>query len=84
MVRRRELPETSVPVTIVEVTGIHSGGMSPVTSGEKKEGQMLLGAIASGPDANWFFKCTGPKATMRAEVGNFESMLRSLESGNGS
>ena len=55
-----------------EVTGVHSGGMSPMTGGgQKKEGQMLLGAIASGPDANWFFKCTGPEATMRAEAKRF-------------
>ena len=58
--------------------------MSPMAGGgQKKEGQMLIGAIASGPDANWFFKCTGPEVTMRTEAEAINGMLRSLRSGAG-
>jgi hypothetical protein len=41
---------------------------------------MLLGAIAQGPDANWFFKFTGPAGTVRAQRAAFEGMIRSLKS----
>lgn len=84
LMTRREMDVGGVPVTVVEVTGSHSGGMSPMAGGgQKKEGQMLIGAIASGPDANWFFKCTGPEMTMRFEAEAIEGMLRSLRSGVG-
>jgi hypothetical protein len=39
---------------------------------------MLLGAIAEGPDAPWFFKFTGPEATVRAQRQAFVGMMRSL------
>ena len=42
---------------------------------------MLLGAIAEGPDANWFFKVTGPEVTVKANQGAFEKMLQSLHIG---
>ena len=32
---------------------------------EAQPGYMLLGGIAEGPDAPWFFKFTGPEATIR-------------------
>jgi hypothetical protein len=64
----------------VEVTGIYTGGgmamgMPPAA---EKPGYMLLGAIAEGPDANWFFKFTGPEATVRANRAAWERMLNSL------
>ena len=65
------------------MTGTFSGGQTisaepPVP----KPGYMLLGAIAEGPDANWFFKFTGPEATVRAEKAAFGEMIRSLKSGS--
>ena len=48
---------------------------------EPKPGQMLLGAIAEGPDANWFFKLTGPEATLEAQREAFEGMILSLRRG---
>ncbi|HEX6739030.1 MAG TPA: hypothetical protein VF310_12195, partial [Vicinamibacteria bacterium] len=43
-----------------------------------KSGYMLLGAIVEGPDANWFFKMTGPAATVRAERTAFEKMIAGI------
>ena len=53
---------------------------SPMMGGDgtPKPGQMLLGAIVEGADANWFFKCTGPKKTMEANRGAFESLVESI------
>jgi len=47
-------------------------------SSEAKPGYMLLGAIVEGPDANWFFKCTGPAATMKANRADFDAMIASV------
>jgi hypothetical protein len=40
---------------------------------------MLLGAIVDGPDAPWFFKFTGPEATVREQAGPFSAMLTSIK-----
>jgi hypothetical protein len=69
-----------IPVTIVEVTGTYKeGGMGgPSTT---KPGFMLLGAIAEGPDANWFFKFTGPESTLNGQKPEFRAMIESLKRG---
>lgn len=50
------------------------GGPDP----EPRPGYMLLGAIVPGPDANWFFKCTGPEKTMEANRARFDALLASI------
>ncbi len=77
---RIEVP--GIDVMEVEVTGTYSGGMTMTAApAQEQPGSMLLGAIAQGPDANWYFKLTGPEATIRAQRSAFEGMLRSLEVG---
>ncbi|HKB08196.1 MAG TPA: hypothetical protein VKF61_07965 [Candidatus Polarisedimenticolia bacterium] len=51
------------------------GGPEP----QPKSHYMLLGAIVPGPDANWFFKCTGPEKTMEANRAGFDSLLASIQ-----
>src|SRR6185295_19435285 len=63
-------------VLLVEVAGTYSGGMGAPSG--KKAGYRLLGAIAEGPDANWFFKLTGPDATVEAERAAFRRLVASL------
>jgi hypothetical protein len=41
----------------------------------------LLGAVAPGPDANWFFKLTGPDKTVTAQRDAFIGMVKSLKPG---
>jgi hypothetical protein len=50
------------------------GGPQP----QPKTDYMLLGAIVPGPDANWFFKCTGPQKTMEANRAPFDALLASV------
>jgi len=73
-----------IPVTLVEVAGTYSGGMTMMgrPRGESRPNSMLLGAIAQGADANWFFKFTGPEATLREHRQDFHQMIRSLETGD--
>jgi hypothetical protein len=69
-------------VLMVEVAGTYAGGMSMgMPAAEEKPGYMLLGAIAEGPDANWFFKLTGPEETVKSQRAAFEQMAKSLKRG---
>lgn len=84
----RELLQTSeidvdgISVLMTEVTGTYSGGMPMMGQpAQVLPDHMLLGAVAAGPDANWFFKLTGPQATVEVEREAFEAMIRSLKSG---
>ncbi len=71
-----------VPVMVVETRGIYTGGMTMgMQPAEEKPGWALLGAIAEGPDANWFFKFTGPEKTVTAQRAAFDAMIKSLKKG---
>jgi hypothetical protein len=69
-------------VTLVDVKGTYSGGMGGGVGAGEKPGYQLVGAIAAGPDANWFFKLTGPEETVTAQRAAFERMIRSLKKGS--
>jgi hypothetical protein len=80
-----EIRPNGVATLLVEVSGTYSGGMGPggmPSGGGEKPNQMLLGAIAAGPDSNWFFKLTGPAATVRAQETAFKTMIGSLKKGS--
>jgi hypothetical protein len=78
-----QLEVGEMKVLLTEVTGTYSGGMAMMGGpSENLEGYMLLGAIAEGPDANWFFKLTGPEATVAAQREAFRAMIRSLTTGS--
>jgi hypothetical protein len=68
-------------VLAVETTGTYLAGGMTGGAVEKKAGWALLGAVVQGPDSNWFFKFTGPKATVEAQRAAFEAMLSSLRPG---
>ncbi len=82
VMRLVEVEGTRVPVHLVEVTGTYDGGMTMTDApASKQPGWMLLGGIAQGADAPWFFKLTGPEATVRAEREAFLGLLRSVRAG---
>jgi hypothetical protein len=67
-------------VLLVEVAGTYDGGMTMTAEpSTPKPGYALLGAIVEGPDANWFFKLTGPEATVHEQHDSFLGLLRSLK-----
>lgn len=80
-VKTREIKVGDIPVTMVEVAGTYVGGMGGAPEGPERPDYMLLGAIAAGEDANWFFRAIGPRATLEAQRGGFERMIRSVRRG---
>jgi hypothetical protein len=74
-----ELDANGTSVLLVEVTGTYDGGMTgSMEPATPKPDSMLLGAVAPGPDAPWFFKFTGPEATVRENREAFEQMMKSV------
>ncbi|MDF1564448.1 MAG: hypothetical protein P1V51_15495 [Deltaproteobacteria bacterium] len=67
-----------IEITTVEVTGTYANTMM---GGAPEANQMLLGAVAMGPDAPWFFKFTGPQETVEGARAGFEALLDSLKAG---
>ena len=78
----RQLQVSGMSVTLAEITGIYGGGMA-MGGGERENmaDHMLLGAVVEGPDSNWFFKFTGPRATVESQREPFEALIRSLRRG---
>ena len=77
-----ELKVGDIPVMTVEVAGTYMGGGAMMGGpSEPKPDYMLLGAVAEGPDANWFFKFTGPAKTIESNRAAFGELLKSLKKG---
>lgn len=69
-------------VFVVEVAGTYKGGMTmTMEPAVPKPGYRLLGAVVPGPDANWYFKLTGPDATVACQRDAFLAMVRSMKHG---
>ena len=81
LLKTRKLDVGGVAVTLAEVTGTYLGGMPGGPAAPARANWMLLGAIARGPDANWFFKATGPQKTLEANRAAFEALVKSLRRG---
>lgn len=79
--KRRDIKVAGTSVLLVEVSGTFVGGMGGGPGGPERPNQMLLGAIAEGPDANWFFRAIGPRTTLEAQRAAFEAMIRSIRRG---
>ena len=78
----RETESNGVRILFVETRGTYqSGSMTGMGGVTAKPGWALLGAIAQGADANWFFKLTAPEATIEANRDEFEAMIGSLRRG---
>jgi len=79
--KTRNLKAGGMNVLVIETAGTYLEGS--MTGGQvvRKPGWALLGAVVEGPDANWYFKLTGPKATVDAQNAAFEKMLKSIKAG---
>ena len=73
-----DLVVAGMRVLVVETAGAYSPMSMTAEETAPRPDQRLCGAIVEGPDANWFFKLTGPSATVLAQREAFKEMLRSL------
>lgn len=77
-----EIEVGGLKVFVVEVAGTYNGGMTmTAVPATPMPGYRLLGAVAPGPDANWYFKFTGPDATVDEQRDAFTAMVKSLKHG---
>jgi hypothetical protein len=72
---------SGMPVLMVEVTGTYKEGGMMMTGGPETTypNYMLRAAIVQGPDANWFFKFTGPAETVQANTEQFQALVDSIQ-----
>jgi hypothetical protein len=66
-----------LPVTRVEVAGTYTPMRMPgmPAAPSSHAGWRLIGAIVEAPSGLWFFKLTGPDATVKAAGAELEAML---------
>lgn len=75
--RRDRFDANGLAVTWVEVDGTLSASAMGNASGSEQGGWRLYGAVVEGPGGPWFFKATGPEATLAGQRDAFLGMLRS-------
>jgi hypothetical protein len=66
-------------VTHVTVHGILLPSNMGTGPTEPQPNSMLLGAVVEGPGGPWFFKVTGPAATLEGERDTFLDMLKTVQ-----
>jgi hypothetical protein len=72
-------------VSRVETVGTYTAMRMPGASADPAShaNWRLLGAIVEAPSGLWFFKVTGPDATVKAAASQFDSMIDSAHPGEG-
>jgi hypothetical protein len=69
-------------VTRVETTGTYLGMRMPGSPPSPPHpGYRLAGAIVESPGGAWFFKLTGPDATVRGATAEFDALVDSCRPG---
>ena len=80
-VERTKRTVNGMAVTRVEVAGTYTPmampGM-PSSTTTPRQGQRLVGDIVEAPSGFWFFKMTGPDATVSAAAKELDSLIDSL------
>ena len=74
--RRDRFETNGLAVTWIDVPGTLSASAMGNASGSDQGGWRLYGAVVEGPGGPWFFKATGPEATLASQRNAFLEMLR--------
>ncbi|HMB54327.1 MAG TPA: hypothetical protein VKU40_13495, partial [Thermoanaerobaculia bacterium] len=74
--RRESFSSGDYQVTWVDVEGTLQPSMMGTGPDTPQPGSRLLGAVVEGAGGPWFFKATGPSATLDAAREDFLAMLR--------
>lgn len=65
-------------VSLLEVSGTFTAGAMGQTPAGPRRDWMLLGAVVETPEGAYFFKLTGPRASVRAARSDFDALIKSL------
>jgi len=76
-VSRREVH--GIPVSIVDVSGIYLSGSGTMTETKAKPTFRMLAAVAETPEGPWFFKLTGPAATVARWESSFQTLVDTIQ-----
>jgi hypothetical protein len=74
---RGEKEIRGLKVSLVEVSGTYQGGMSG-SAPTSRRGWTLKGAVVEAEDGAYFFKLTGPTASVRAAHRDFDALVQSM------
>lgn len=75
-----EVVANGLDTLLIKVSGTYSsGGMMTGAPAQTMPGYKLLGAVVEGPDSNWFFKFTGPAATIDENAEAFRALIDSVQ-----
>ena len=75
----KQMDISKFAVTLVELNGTYSRGVSMGQGGDSKPDQTLLAAIVMTPDQrNVTFHLYGPKATIAGQRKAFDAMIKAL------
>jgi hypothetical protein len=66
-------------VTTLEMTGTLKPSSMMGAPGPAKPGQRMIGAVVEAPGGPWFFKVTGPDATVKDAAPAFRTMIESVK-----
>ena len=78
--KTEQIVANGLETLLIEVGGTYSsGGMMTGTPAQTMPGYKLLGAVVEGPDSNWFFKFTGPEATVDENAEAFRGLIDSVQ-----
>jgi hypothetical protein len=79
-VKRASMEVAGMKVTTVDVSGRYQDAPMgrPDPAGPTSKDYRMLAAIVETPEGPWFFKATGPVATMAEQVANFDAFVKSV------
>ena len=78
--RRWKKQVDGMSVDLVDISGTYSGGMGPMGQSQApSDGYRMLGAISKAPVGLFFFKLTGPAATLALWAESFEQFIDSMQ-----
>ncbi|MEW6250850.1 MAG: hypothetical protein AB1716_09395 [Planctomycetota bacterium] len=77
---RQEFESHGLKITMVDLAGTYAGAMMGMgaTTGGNQENYRMLAAVVDAPGGLWFFKLTGPAATVAEHRDEFVDFLKTV------
>ena len=78
--KRKSMEVGGMKVTTVDISGRYQDAPMgrPDPAGPTSKDYRMLAAIVETPEGPWFFKATGPTATIAGQVSNFDEFVKSV------